>query len=1048
MLESGGGGNSVGIIDQFFSTVFSHAVDLLPDSYCANCTGLELICGNQVYAVGDLPGFIMQVVAQTDRITDGFSSVVDFDLDGDLDAIIASNDRPGGGIEIVVWDVQTPDLLMPPLLLNYPGQRPNPFFAPVAIGNLDGDGFPDLVIMVHDNENSTFRTMRILAYSGAGGSWTRLFDRYVHDRSSVAGCSLFDFDSDGRDEIVQRDDETLRIISGIDGSTLYEFQGGCQSNTGYEFPITIDIDNDREAEIVCGCEDGIHIYESDGIPWPGTRNLWNQYNYFNVNINDDLTVPIQQQQHHLPGDPGLNAFLRQVSFPLTTSPDLELSLTALDTCLPQNLLGIALRLCNTGDQPIDSLYVTAYEQDPVNGPASIVERFVRFFNLLPGQCTEVTFRIDPSGLGGLWFMANDDGSATRPFSLDSDFPGPAEECNFRNNLVALADLPAIKPTPILDLGPDREVCDNGVFTFEAPAGFLSYQWQDGSSDRRLTADLPGRYWLSVLDSCGNIQTDTVLVTVDPASIIDLGPDIALCVPDDILLQASGYDHYHWSPALFLDCDTCSTVIARPGRSITYTLTATTDNGCVGLDTIRIELTDSILTNERFVICPGDSVWVFDRYVSRSGTYERVFQNRFSCDSTHRIDIQVRDSLTTEESFSICPGDSVLALGIYLKAEGSYSRTYPRIGKCDSAHIVHLRWHPTYFEASEVELCEGDTAILWGQPVFAPGVYTRTLLSSQACDSVEQVTLQFVQTIEKLDSVRICEGDYYLFGTDTIRQAGRYSRTIVPLGSACDTLEVRVVGFWPVPQPFTEVWPACPGGFGGSILIDPGTDSLTYSLDGLNFRSAPAFNDLSGGQYTLYVKDPQNCIHEIPLSVEEEQAFAVRLPADTFVEPGQYVRLQAATDYMGMLNYTWSPLEELSCTDCPDPSLRVTKAASYILQALNEDGCSASDTIHIGLIEDAQVFIPNVFSPNGDNINDRLTVFAGSEVTNIRHFRIFNRWGALLFEQRNFLPNNPDSGWDGSFKGRLMNSGVYVFTAEVELTFGRTLHLSGDVTLIR
>ena len=96
----------------------------------------------------------------------------------------------------------------------------------------------------------------------------------------------------------------------------------------------------------------------------------------------------------------------------------------------------------------------------------------------------------------------------------------------------------------------------------------------------------------------------------------------------------------------------------------------------------------------------------------------------------------------------------------------------------------------------------------------------------------------------------------------------------------------------------------------------------------------------------------------------------------------------------------------------------------------------------------RVFVPNAFSPNGDGMNDVLILFSPGDVQQVKSFRIFDRWGELVFNRQNFLPNYAVNGWDGRFQGQKMGLGVYVYMAEVLLIDGRIEVVSGDVTLIR
>ena len=115
---------------------------------------------------------------------------------------------------------------------------------------------------------------------------------------------------------------------------------------------------------------------------------------------------------------------------------------------------------------------------------------------------------------------------------------------------------------------------------------------------------------------------------------------------------------------------------------------------------------------------------------------------------------------------------------------------------------------------------------------------------------------------------------------------------------------------------------------------------------------------------------------------------------------------------------------------------------------DEKGCTAEDDLRVFVNGQGKVFIPNAFTPNGDMNNDFLTVFAGEDVTEIRSFRVYDRWGELLFKEENFKPNVPAIGWDGKNDGKDMRPAVYVYVAEVEFLTGQMEVFKGDVVLIR
>ena len=149
------------------------------------------------------------------------------------------------------------------------------------------------------------------------------------------------------------------------------------------------------------------------------------------------------------------------------------------------------------------------------------------------------------------------------------------------------------------------------------------------------------------------------------------------------------------------------------------------------------------------------------------------------------------------------------------------------------------------------------------------------------------------------------------------------------------------------------------------------------------------------------------------------------------------------------NFVWTPTINLSCTTCPNPTATINQNITYKLTVENIYGCKASDTVTYKTTceEASQVYIPNAFSPDKDGLNDVFMV-RGKGIATVKYFRVFNRWGQLIFERNNFAANDPKFGWNGEVNGIPANPEVYVYTAEIICTAGDSFIRKGNVTLVR
>ncbi|RYZ23154.1 MAG: PKD domain-containing protein [Chitinophagaceae bacterium] len=148
------------------------------------------------------------------------------------------------------------------------------------------------------------------------------------------------------------------------------------------------------------------------------------------------------------------------------------------------------------------------------------------------------------------------------------------------------------------------------------------------------------------------------------------------------------------------------------------------------------------------------------------------------------------------------------------------------------------------------------------------------------------------------------------------------------------------------------------------------------------------------------------------------------------------------------SWRWSPSGQLSCSTCPQPVVKAGYSSPLRLVVRNAGGCTATADMRIIVTcGGGNIFLPNTFSPNADGMNERFYP-RGKGLSGIRSFRVFNRWGQVVYEKLNFNANDPLAGWDGTFGGKTAPADVYVYTCEVVCSSGEVIPVKGDVTLLR
>lgn len=201
-------------------------------------------------------------------------------------------------------------------------------------------------------------------------------------------------------------------------------------------------------------------------------------------------------------------------------------------------------------------------------------------------------------------------------------------------------------------------------------------------------------------------------------------------------------------------------------------------------------------------------------------------------------------------------------------------------------------------------------------------------------------------------------------------------------------------------------------------------------------------------YRVVGRDSHNCFTDtsyVPLVVYPYPL--VNAGQDQTITVGSSVTLRP--DFSSDVRTTrWSPEKWLDCATCPQPVASPRQTTRYTLEVANDGGCVTRDDVTIFVVcVEGNLFMPNTFSPNGDGMND---VFypRGKGIYGVRMFRVFNRWGELIFERGNIQANDAGAGWDGTYKGKLASQDVYVYTIDIVCENNQVFSFKGNIALIR
>ncbi|MGL6267452.1 MAG: gliding motility-associated C-terminal domain-containing protein, partial [Chitinophagaceae bacterium] len=172
------------------------------------------------------------------------------------------------------------------------------------------------------------------------------------------------------------------------------------------------------------------------------------------------------------------------------------------------------------------------------------------------------------------------------------------------------------------------------------------------------------------------------------------------------------------------------------------------------------------------------------------------------------------------------------------------------------------------------------------------------------------------------------------------------------------------------------------------------------------------------------------------------------PADTTIYRTGSIQLLADVRGGILSSFNWNPLQYLSCSNCLNPIAKAPYTQEFIFTAKNEYGCTAEASSLVRTFTDGKVHIPNAFTPNGDAKNDVFYILGSREISMVKDFTIYNRFGQRIFNKTNIPPNNPVFGWNGTFGGKELSSGTFVYVVNIEFTDKHQEIFKGNITLIR
>lgn len=655
-----------------------------------------------------------------------------------------------------------------------------------------------------------------------------------------------------------------------------------------------------------------------------------------------------------------------------------------------------------------------------------------------------------------------------------------------------------KDTLIYPLASDKTICkdSNVVIGAGVMLNNCTYQWSSNTSitstNQASVSVLPTAntfYNIIITDTVSNCKFyDTLKVIVNPKPLLNINSQ-SICAGQSVPLTVTGADSYSWSPSSGLSSILGSSVSANPLTTTNYTVTGNvTATGCKSDTTIVVTVNpkpeasfqipnSQCLNGNNFSFSSSSTGiinvfnWFFDGVNLQNGN---AVNYSFTTSGSHDVKLLVvtdkgcKDSVTHPIQIYPDPVVFVTAAGPLNICQGSTVQLSANV-QVGNIQPYSFQW---YY----------NNAIMPGvtQPnitVNQTGEYKVIFTNGNGCSSTSQISSIIVISLPQaninlptqdficdMQSVTLSSSyvglsyQWYLNGniipnanlaSYNATSPGNYT-LMVTSNAGCTNLASGIINLKKYKKPIVDFdyISGCNAPINFNNLSDTslsgqvswlwdfgdGTQSTAYN---------PTHNYIFGNSYSvrlsatpikcpnLYTASSQIVISPINPSGVRYRTIEALINSNTLLE----ARLGATT-------YLWSPSTGLNNPNIQSPIFNHNAQIEYLIKLNFPGNCSTVDTLLVRVQRAINIEVPKAFSPNGDNHNDYLEIFLIG-IKELRFFRVFNRWGQLLFET-----NNISQLWDGTYKGKKQPADTYVWIAEGIDVNGKSVIRRGQTILLR
>ena len=564
-------------------------------------------------------------------------------------------------------------------------------------------------------------------------------------------------------------------------------------------------------------------------------------------------------------------------------------------------------------------------------------------------------------------------------------------------------------------------------------------------------DKTGTYSLTLASNAGCDSSFQIKLNVLPSPVSKL--DTFICEGETFTFQSQAYD-----------------------KSGFYEKRYTNQFGCDSSYQLNLSVRTKADSYIDTFYCKNNSIRIGKSDYNQAGDFIQNYFNNNQCDSIIHIHLSERPSYSIPLDTVLCFGSSFRFAQKTFNQSGNYLFNYKTADGCDSNYTIELKILDQIIHQIDTQICFNSSILINLNTISRDTTFENLLIASSGCDSILRVNVRkseqaninisttpvkcfgdangqiSVMTTGKYGPYKYSWSDFSNQSNRTQLKAGIYILTVTD-NAACQVTQSVTIDSPPqLEMNFKSKDANCLETEYGNLLITKlsgGTPPYQISVD----RQIKLFKDFTEpiliGTHLLELQDSNGCRLQYNFTIDPPVIGQVDLNPDSLaVILGDSVYLELHTlDIDSIASIEWSGPGLISCKTCLRTSVFINTSGGWFRVKMTDvNGCIYEESIWIS---SKQIYnVPNVFSPNGDNINDYFNIFTDRSIESIDLLQIFDRWGDLVYESKNFAPNGISGAWNGEVNGQKALPAVYVYLFLFRDKTGKHFKASGNLTLLR